>query len=132
MLLPLDQVRQGLFYSDRDVRDSVAHFFSNQFVDDPEAMPLAIRCIDELSWHEAFSNYEFLSALGQTEATLGWLIERLRAIGGSRSGLADHVRAAVVASIVDADTHVLSRRLSELLSFPALDRDARNAIIERI
>ena len=106
--------------------------FSNRFVDDPGAMSTAIRAIDELSWHDAFSNYDFLQTLPQSEATLPWLIEKMNAVGGSRAALAHHVQAVLRRCIIGADTAVLTRRLTEVMALRVLNQDDREVILERI
>src|SRR4051812_48031281 len=123
MLLPLDDVRHGLLHSDRDVRDAVADFFSTNEIRDPDVMPLVMQCIDDLSWHEAFSNYDFLPYVAQSKESVDWLIGRLPSLLSSQHGMKEHVAAAIRATVIGVDTGLLSQRLSELLSSVALGED---------
>ncbi len=131
-MLSLDKVKRGFLHPDRDVRDAVAGYFDEHHIDDPEVMPLVIRCIGELSWHEAFSSYAFLSRLPQSGATLDWVVQRLQSIHRSQHGIKEHITTALTDTIVNADTQLLSQRLTQLLSQTALSAENRAAIISRI
>jgi hypothetical protein len=95
-------------------------------------MPLVIQAVQEYSWHDAFSSYDFLPDLVQTDSTLDWLIQRLDGLRRSRSGMAEHVREAVTDAIVNADTNLLAARLRSIMSMASLDREAQETILERI
>jgi hypothetical protein len=130
MLLPLDRIRQGLLHSDREVRDAVAWFFGQGYVADANAMSRVIKCVDELSWHEAFTTYRFLRTLIQTDSSLDWLMERLDLLRYARSPLVQHVREAVTDAILNASVGLLTPRLSRLAAL--LGRQAHAVILERI
>ena len=124
MRLSADKVKEAILHPDLDVREAAVSYFARSFRSDSAVMPLVIQAIERDGFPTAFHSYRFLSDLVQTDATVRWLIQQIKAN--------DPPLLALSSALVHAAPSLLLRNEKTVLSLPGLDDAARDAVRERI
>jgi hypothetical protein len=128
MRLTAAQVRAGLYHPDKEVRTAALAYFTGSSSPDPAVMPAVIQAVERYGWEEAFSYSRDLARLAQTDETLAWVIDRLTRHPPAESSPFD----PLVAVLLEANPALLRRHEPRVLAVPALDREAREVVRERV
>ena len=132
MRLPADQVKTGLLHADQDVRAAAVLYFADSCSPDPTIMPLVIQAIATYGFQQAFPAYEFLDNIVQTDDTVRWLIQRIRALEQPTGDDEFKELVAYAAALLHADPDVLKVHETAIMTLEGLDDDSKDAIGERI
>jgi hypothetical protein len=77
MRLAEDQIKQGLFHADKDVRVACLHYFADCFSPDKTVMPAVIEALKHFGRANTFSHIRPIANLAQTEETIRWVVREL-------------------------------------------------------
>ena len=77
MRLSDDQIKQGLFHANKDVRFACLHYFADCFSPNQTVMPAVIEALEHFGRSNAFSYTHPIAGLAQTEETIRWVVGEL-------------------------------------------------------
>ena len=119
MRLSAGQIKQGVLHPEHEVRITAVHYWSWSLDPDPTIMPLVIQAVERYGRGIAFNILREAEHLAQSEPTIDWLVNELRADYDFADLRDDNYRFAIALILLNADPELLVRRHAVIVAAPA-------------
>jgi hypothetical protein len=124
-----DQVRHAFQHPDKDVRFAALKYFADSCSRNPAIMAEVIELVDRLGPRAAFTYTFPIADLAQTEETIAWVVNRIRADAIIEDGdFVGHLERL----LYRADPRLVLPHRAAILSLPHLDRQLASDLDRRL
>ena len=103
MRLAEEAIKQAILHPEHEVRVTAVNYWSYSLNPDPAVMPLVIQAVEKYGRDTAFKLLRWAEHLAQTEPTIDWLVNELRADYDFADIEDDNYRSAVALILLNAD-----------------------------
>jgi len=134
MRLHEELIKQGILYSEKDVRDEAVLYSSRSYTHDDSILSLAIQAIEQYGWDKAFSVAAVITGLPLNDATLPWVLAQLQHEDVRKPAKFGWTARwhTLNTLLSDADAELLARHKRAILDVKCLDDEVMDIIGERI
>jgi hypothetical protein len=126
-----EAIKQGILHPDVDVRGAALRYFADALGADRSVMPVVVEALDRYGRTGAFRLTFPVAQLAQSESTVRWAVEELKAQPRRTDGERDYL-AAVSGLLVHADPRLVQTHETDILAAPAFVREDRERLTRRL
>jgi hypothetical protein len=132
MRLAEEAIKQAILHPEHEVRVTAVNYWSYSLNPDPAVMPLVIQAVEKYGRDTAFKLLRWAEHLAQTEPTIDWLVNELRADYDFADIEDDNYRSAIALILLNADPELLVPRHADIVAAPAFPEALRGPLDERL
>jgi hypothetical protein len=126
-----DQIKAGIRHADIDVRTAALRYFADCHSPDLTIMPVVIEMLEQFGRAKAFRHLHPFAHLAQSEATIRWAVEELKALP-HRSEVGQEYRNTLWRLLNHADPRLVQPFDKDIHASASLGRQHRDHLTRRL